>query len=164
MKRSTWAMGLATLCGAALLTGCAASNESGTSQDLVGTWLGESTAATAKWGYEKGQRTLVIKDQQGNEFRGECTWTFKSDKAIKTGDDVRTSYDAATSTVRMTKTVVGTFNPATGKVVIAEQDGTGTITGKLVDANTLEIVFADSGAWARVFSAKLTRQGAAARK
>ncbi len=163
--------GLVGMMGLGMVSGCASHGHNtnafeGQKLDniLVGTWLGESSAVTAKWGYEKGPRTLVIKDQQGTEFRGECTWTFKSDGPLKDREGLISSYDAGTGTVRMTRIVVGTINPTTGKLVIAQQDATGTITGRLVDKDTLELVFADSGSWARVFSAKLTRQGAAARK
>jgi hypothetical protein len=165
MTRSILVAGLMALSSVGLLGGCVCGEKAANSEptNLVGTWLGESTSVTSKFGYEKGPKTLVIKDQKGTEFTGEKVWSFKSDKPVA-AEGIKSAYDAATGTVTGAKNVLGTVDPATGQIILVEVDGDGEMSGRLVDDNTLVLVYSNGGAWARVVRVTLKRQGEAARK
>ncbi len=149
MKRMTWMAGVVTLCGVAVMTGCASEKQAGfTGVGMIGTWSGESSVVTAKNGFSKGQRTITIKDQQGTEFTGENTWASSTNGQA----------------MRATEKLVGSYDPVTGCVYMAEVDDGGMIVGKLLDKDTMEVVYMETGANACTFRAVLKRQGTAARR
>ncbi len=149
MKRTALLAGLMAVCAAGALAGCAHEKACDLgSVGLVGMWSGESNVVTAKNGFAKGQRTITIKDQQGTEFTGENTWAA----------------NVMGKPVRATEKVIGTYDPATGCVYISEVDDTGMMVGRLLDKDTLEVVYMESGADAATFRAVLKRQGSGAKK
>lgn len=147
--RTTFIAGLIALCGAGLMTGCATEKATDfTGVGMVGSWSGESSVVSAKYGFGRGQRTVTIKEQSGTEFTGENTWASNvNGKAV-----------------RATEKLVGTYDPVTGCVYMSEVDDGGMIVGKLLDKDTLDVVYMETGADATTFRAVLKRQGTATRR
>jgi hypothetical protein len=149
MRTATWFAGVMMMCGAGLAGGCASEKQTDFhGMGLIGQWSGESNVVSAKYGFAKGQRTITIKDQQGTEFTGENTWVSSQNG----------------QPMRATEKLIGSYDPATGCVYISEVDDTGLMVGKLLDRDTLEIVYMEAGADATTFRAVLKRQGTAVRK
>jgi hypothetical protein len=105
------------------------------SVSLVGTWTGQRDRI-AKVGRRGGLATLVITEQQGNTFAGRLK------RSNATGDEDEPLW--------------GAFTPG-GKLMIGS-DEEGTYIFSLINRNTLDYCYSETGASPRSVCARLTRQ------
>lgn len=103
---------------------------------LVGTWVGERDRIAKVEGRRGGRATLVITEQQGNTFVGHLS------RSNATGDEKEPLW--------------GAFAPG-GKLMIGS-DEEGTYIFSLMDQNTLDYCYSETGASPRSVCARLTRQ------
>ena len=106
------------------------------SVSLVGTWVGERDRIAKVEGRRGGRATLVITEQQGNTFVGHLK------RSNPTGDEDEPLW--------------GAFAPG-GKLMMGSDDE-GTYIFSMVDPNTLDYCYSETGASARSVCARLTRQ------
>jgi hypothetical protein len=107
-----------------------------TSVSLVGTWTGPRDRIAKVEGRRGGLATLVITQQQGNTFIGRLK------RANPTGDEEEPLW--------------GAFTP--GGRLIMGSDEEGTYMFSLIDQNTLDYCYSETGASPRTVCARLTRQ------
>jgi hypothetical protein len=105
---------------------------------LVGTWTGERDRIAKVEGRRGGLATLVITEQQGNTFTGRLK------RSNATGDEEEPLW--------------GAFTPG-GKLMMGS-DEEGTYIFSLINRNTLDYCYSETGASARTVCARLTRQPA----
>jgi hypothetical protein len=103
---------------------------------MKGTWTGHRERIAETEGYRNGTATLIVTEEQGLTFKGEMHWSTSS------GDQ----HDP----------LVGAFTP--GGKLIAGADEEGTYVFTLVDANTLDYCYSETGKGFRTTCARLTRQ------
>jgi hypothetical protein len=103
---------------------------------LVGTWAGQRERIAKVEGRRGGLATLVITEQQGNTFAGRLK------RSNSTGDEDEPLW--------------GAFTPG-GKLMIGS-DEEGTYIFGLIDQNTLDYCYSETGASPRSVCARLTRQ------
>jgi hypothetical protein len=103
---------------------------------LVGTWAGQRERIAKIEGRRGGLATLVITEQQGNTFAGRLK------RSNSTGDEDEPLW--------------GAFTPG-GKLMIGS-DEEGTYIFSLIDQNTLDYCYSETGASPRSVCARLTRQ------
>jgi hypothetical protein len=103
---------------------------------LVGTWTGQRDRIAKVEGRRGGLATMVITEQQGNTFTGRLK------RSNATGDEEEPLW--------------GAFTPG-GKLIMGTDDE-GTYMFSLVDANTLDYCYAETGRSPRAVCARLTRQ------
>ena len=103
---------------------------------LVGTWTGQRDRIAKVEGRRGGLATLVITEQQGNTFVGRLK------RANPTGDEEEPLW--------------GAFTP--GGRLIMGSDEEGTYMFSLIDQNTLDYCYSETGASPRTVCARLTRQ------
>jgi hypothetical protein len=103
---------------------------------LVGTWTGQRDRIAKVEGRRGGLATLVITEQQGNTFVGRLK------RANSTGDEEEPLW--------------GAFTP--GAKLIMGSDEEGTYIFDLVDQNTLDYCYSETGRSPRSVCARLTRQ------
>jgi hypothetical protein len=103
---------------------------------LVGTWVGERDRIARVEGRRGGLATLVITEQQGRTFVGRLK------RSNATGDEEEPLW--------------GAFTP--GARLIMGSDEEGTYIFSLIDQNTLDYCYSETGASARTVCARLTRQ------
>jgi hypothetical protein len=103
---------------------------------LVGTWVGERDRIAKVEGRRGGRATLVITEQQGNTFVGHLS------RSNATGDEKEPLW--------------GAFAPG-GRLMIGS-DEEGTYIFSLMDQNTLDYCYSETGASPRSVCARLTRQ------
>jgi len=103
---------------------------------LVGTWTGQRDRIAKVEGRRGGTATLVITEQQGNTFVGRLK------RSNPTGDEEEPLW--------------GAFTPD-GKLMMGS-DEEGTYIFNLVDQNTLDYCYSETGASPRSVCARLTRQ------
>src|SRR5436190_3836634 len=108
------------------------------SVSLVGTWTGQRDRIAKVEGRRGGQATLVITEQQGNTFVGRLK------RSNATGDEEEPLW--------------GAFTP--GAKLMMGPDEEGTYIFSLIDQNTLDYCYSETGASARTVCARLTRQPA----
>jgi hypothetical protein len=108
------------------------------SQDvsLVGTWTGQRDRIAKVEGRRGGLATLVITEQQGNTFAGRLK------RSNTTGDEEEPLW--------------GAFTPG-GRLIMGTDDE-GTYMFSLVDANTLDYCYTETGPSPRAVCARLIRQ------
>ena len=106
------------------------------SVSFVGTWVGQRDRIAKVEGHRGGLATLVITDQQGNTFSGHLK------RSNATGDEDEPLWGAFT----------------TGGNLIMGSDEEGTYIFQLVDTNTLDYCYSETGASPRSVCARLTRQ------
>jgi hypothetical protein len=106
------------------------------SVSLVGTWTGQRDRIAKVEGRRGGLATLVITEQQGNTFVGRLK------RSNATGDEEEPLW--------------GAFTP--GGNLIMGSDEEGTYIFDLVDQNTLDYCYSETGPSARSVCARLTRQ------
>ena len=106
------------------------------SVSLVGTWVGERDRIAKIEGRRSGRATLVITEQQGNTFAGHLI------RSNATGDEDEPLW--------------GAFTPG-GKLMIGSDDE-GTYLFSLINRNTLDYCYSETGASPRSVCARLTRQ------
>jgi|SRR4051812_11131644 hypothetical protein len=103
---------------------------------LVGTWVGERDRIAKDGGRRGGQATLVITEQQGRTFSGHLK------RANPGGDEDEPLW--------------GAFSPD-GRLIMGSDDE-GTYLFTLIDPNTLDYCYSETGKTARTVCARLTRQ------
>ena len=103
---------------------------------LVGTWTGERDRIAKVEGRRGGLATLVIAEQQGNTFVGRLK------RSNASGDEEERLW--------------GAFTPG-GKLIIGS-DEEGTYIFGLVDQNTLDYCYSETGPSPRSVCARLSRQ------
>jgi len=104
---------------------------------LVGTWSGPRERIAKVEGHVAGTATLVITDQQGMTFTGHLVRDYEGAVDIEEG-------------------LWGAFTPG-GKLIVGA-DEEGIYSFALVDADTLDYCYVESGAAARAVCARLARQ------
>jgi hypothetical protein len=103
---------------------------------LVGTWAGQRERIAKVEGRRGGLATLVITEQQGNTFVGRLK------RSNSTGDEDEALW--------------GAFTPG-GKLMIGS-DEEGTYIFGLIDQNTLDYCYSETGPSPRSVCARLIRQ------
>jgi hypothetical protein len=103
---------------------------------LVGTWTGERDRSAKVEGYRSGTATLVITEQKGRAFKGYLNRT-NADGDVK-------------------EDLWGAFTP--GARLIAGADDEGVYSFMLVDPNTLDYCYVESGKGPRAVCARLVRK------
>jgi hypothetical protein len=103
---------------------------------LVGTWTGQRDRIAKIEGRRGGLATLVITEQQGNTFAGHLK------RSNPTGDEDEQLW--------------GAFAP--GGQLMMGSDEEGTYIFNLIDRNTLDYCYSETGASPRTVCARLTRQ------
>src|SRR5882672_8067150 len=103
---------------------------------LVGTWTGQRDRIAKVEGRRGGLATLVITEQQGGTFSGHLK------RSNPTGDEDEPLW--------------GAFTP--GAKLMMGSDDEGTYIFSLINRNTLDYCYSETGAAARSVCARLTRQ------
>jgi hypothetical protein len=106
------------------------------SVSLVGTWVGQRDRIAKVEGRRGGLATLVITEQQGNTFVGRLK------RSNATGDEEEPLW--------------GAFTPG-GKLMMGSDDE-GTYIFSLIDQNTLDYCYSETGRSPRSVCARLIRQ------
>jgi hypothetical protein len=128
VKALVWSLMFATLVSSPAFSADAVS--------LVGTWTGQRDRIAKVEGRRGGLATLVITEQQGNTFVGHLK------RSNPTGDEDEQLW--------------GAFAP--GGHLMMGSDEEGTYIFSLVDQNTLDYCYSETGRSARSVCARLTRQ------
>ena len=108
----------------------------GAEVSLVGTWVGERDRIARVEGRRGGQATLVVTQQEGRTFSGHLK------RSNPTGD--------------VAEPLWGAFSPD-GKLIMGSDDE-GTYIFSLIDPNTLDYCYSETGASPRTVCARLIRQ------
>ncbi len=103
---------------------------------LVGTWTGERDRSAKVEGYRSGTATLVITEQKGRAFKGYLS------RSNKEGDEREDLWGAMTP----------------GGRLIAGADDEGVYSFVLVNRNTLDYCYVESGKGPRAVCARLMRK------
>jgi hypothetical protein len=103
---------------------------------LVGTWVGERDRSAKIEGYRSGTATLVITEQKGRAFKGYLS------RSNKEGDEKEDLWGAMTP----------------GGRLIAGADDEGVYSFVLVNRNTLDYCYVESGKGPRAVCARLMRK------
>jgi hypothetical protein len=103
---------------------------------LVGTWTGQRERSAKIEGYRGGLATLVITEQKGRAFKGYLA------RANKEGDEKEELWGAMTP----------------GGRLIAGADDEGTYSFLLINPNTLDYCYVESGKGPRAVCARLVRK------
>jgi hypothetical protein len=103
---------------------------------LVGTWTGQRDRIAKVEGRRGGLATLVITEQQGNTFVGRLK------RSNPTGDEEEPLW--------------GAFSP--GGQLMMGSDDEGTYIFRLINRNTLDYCYSETGRSPRSVCARLTRQ------
>jgi hypothetical protein len=124
------------LCSLLLATALSQPALSEQALSLVGTWTGQRDRIAKVEGRRGGLATLVITEQQGNTFVGRLK------RSNPTGDEEEPLW--------------GAFTP--GGRLIMGSDEEGTYMFSLIDQNTLDYCYSETGASPRTVCARLVRQ------
>jgi hypothetical protein len=108
----------------------------GAEVNLVGTWTGERDRIAKVEGRRGGLATLVITEQQGRTFTGRLK------RSNPTGDEDEPLW--------------GAFTPDAKLMMGSDEEGTYLFT--LIDPNTLDYCYSETGPAARTVCARLIRQ------
>ena len=103
---------------------------------LLGTWTGDRDRIAKVEGRRGGMATLVITEQEGRTFVG------KLKRSNASGDEEEPLW--------------GAFTPDAKLMIGADEEGTYLFT--LIDINTLDYCYSESGPSPRAVCAQLTRQ------
>ena len=103
---------------------------------LVGTWTGQRDRIAKVEGRRGGLATLVITEQQGNTFAGRLK------RSNPTGDEEEPLW--------------GAFTPS-GRLMMGSDDE-GTYIFQLIDQNTLDYCYSETGSSPRSVCARLVRK------
>ena len=122
-----------SLIAAALVSGPAISADE---PSLVGTWTGQRDRIAEVEGRRGGLATLVITEQQGNTFAGRLK------RSNPTGDEEEPLW--------------GAFTPS-GRLMMGSDDE-GTYIFQLIDQNTLDYCYSETGSSPRSVCARLVRK------
>jgi hypothetical protein len=126
----------ALFCSVALAISVATPVLGADSVSLVGTWTGQRDRIAKDEGRRGGLATLVITEQQGNTFTGRLK------RSNPTGDEEEPLW--------------GAFTP--GAKLIMGSDDEGTYLFNLINRNTLDYCYSETGKTARTVCARLTRK------
>jgi hypothetical protein len=126
----------AVICSLILATLAATPALSAEAPSLVGTWSGQRDRIAKVEGRRGGLATLIITEQQGNTFKGHLK------RSNSTGDEDEQLW--------------GAFTP--GGHLIMGSDEEGTYIFSLVDQNTLDYCYSETGPAPRSVCARLSRQ------
>src|SRR5258707_3063754 len=126
----------ALMCSLIVATLVAAPAMSADVRSLVGTWSGQRDRIARVEGRRGGLATLVITERQGNTFVGHLK------RSNPTGDEDEPLW--------------GAFTP--GGQLMMGSDEEGTYIFRLIDENTLDYCYSESGPSARSVCARLARQ------
>ncbi len=124
------------LCSLIVATALSMPAFSAEAQSLVGTWTGQRDRIAKVEGRRGGLATLVITEQQGNTFAGRLK------RSNQTGDEEEPLWGAFTPDFRL----------------MMGSDDEGTYMFSLVDQNTLDYCYSETGASPRTVCARLVRQ------
>jgi hypothetical protein len=131
------AIALAMLAGPAVAQkGAKKKNNAAAEVSLVGTWTGQRERSAKIEGYRAGLATLVITEQKGRAFKGYLSRTNAE------GDEKEDLW--------------GAFTP--GARLIAGADDEGVYSFMLIDPNTLDYCYVESGKAPRAVCARLVRK------
>ena len=128
MKRLIWSLLVATLVSTPAMSADVPS--------LVGTWTGQRDRIAKVEGRRGGPATLVITEQQGNTFVGHLK------RSNPTGDEDEPLW--------------GAFTPDGQLMMGSDEEGFYIL--RLIDENTLDYCYSESGPSARSVCARLARQ------
>ena len=128
MKRLIWSLLVATLVSTPAMSADVPS--------LVGTWTGQRDRIAKVEGRRGGLATLVITQQQGNTFEGHLK------RSNPTGDEDEPLW--------------GAFTPDGQLMMGSDEEGFYIL--RLIDENTLDYCYSESGPSARSVCARLARQ------
>jgi hypothetical protein len=103
---------------------------------IMGTWTGHRERIASTDGYRSGPTTLTVTEESGLTFAGTMSWS--------TPDGV------------LRDPLVGAFTP--GGALMAGSDQEGTYSFELVNANTLDSCYVESGDDYRAVCARLKKQ------
>jgi len=123
-------------CAAIVATLVSTPGVSAESVSLVGTWTGQRDRIAKVEGRRSGLATLVITEQQGGTFSGHLK------RSNPTGDEDEPLW--------------GAFTP--GAKLMMGSDDEGTYIFSLINRNTLDYCYSETGPSARSVCARLTRQ------
>jgi len=126
----------ALLCSAALAVLVSTPVFGEGSVSLVGTWIGQRDRIAKVEGRRGGLATLVITEQQGNTFVGRLK------RSNATGDEEEPLW--------------GAFTPSAKLMMGSDEEGTYIFS--LIDQNTLDYCYSETGRSPRSVCARLTRQ------
>jgi hypothetical protein len=126
----------ALICSLIVATLVSAQAMSADVPSLVGTWTGQRDRIAKVEGRRGGLATLVITEQQGNTFIGHLN------RSNPTGDEDEPLW--------------GAFTP--GAQLMMGSDEEGTYIFRLIDENTLDYCYSETGPSARSVCARLARQ------
>jgi hypothetical protein len=126
----------AVLCAATALIVAATPLLAAESVSLVGTWVGNRQRIAKEEGKRDGLATLVITEQQNGTFSGSLK------RSNPTGDEEEPLWGAYTPGARL----------------IMGSDEEGTYIFGLIDRNTLDYCYSETGSKARTVCARLVRQ------
>jgi hypothetical protein len=126
----------AAICSFVIVIALATPALSADEPQLVGTWTGQRDRIAKVEGRRGGLATLVITEQQGNTFQGHLK------RSNPTGDEDEPLW--------------GAFTPG-GRLMMGSDDE-GTYMFSLIDPNTLDYCYSETGASPRTVCARLARQ------
>jgi len=126
----------ALICSLMVVVALSESALSADAPSLVGTWTGQRDRIAKVEGRRGGLATLVITEQQGNTFAGHLK------RSNPTGDEDEPLW--------------GAFAP--GGHLMMGSDDEGTYIFSLVNRNTLDYCYSETGASPRTVCARLVRQ------
>jgi hypothetical protein len=126
----------ALICSLLVAVALSESALSAEAPSLVGTWTGQRDRIAKVEGRRGGLATLVITQQQGNTFAGHLK------RSNPTGDEDEPLW--------------GAFSP--GGHLMMGSDDEGTYMFSLVNRNTLDYCYSETGASPRTVCARLVRQ------
>ena len=123
-----------------------------TTPDLRGSWQSEPYTAMFIDATRPAEQTLQITEQQGELVRGTHTWRQTSSEppigTVGNGAPVMSA----------TEPFVGVFDFDGKALHLAEQTEEGLMTVRLVDADTMELVYIEAGHQATALRTRLHRQ------
>lgn len=118
--------------------------------NLVGTWICKVRTVYYTEGESQSTGRIIVTDQDGAYFRGFHTWEHLDKAKSKSHLDDKLSSQAKEPFIG----VVG-FD---GKIYMVEHGDWGVLHCRLVDADTIETVYVESGPHAAISRAVYTRQ------
>ena len=124
------------ICSLAVATALSMPAFGGEAQSLVGTWTGQRDRIAKTEGRRGGLATLVITEQQGRTFAGRLK------RSNQSGDEEEPLWGAFTPDYHL----------------MMGSDDEGTYIFSLVDQNTLDYCYSETGASPRTVCARLVRQ------
>ncbi len=118
--------------------------------DLNGNWVGEYKVYL-RHGHKMAVAEFRIDQQDGPHFRGINAWRHvDSGKAMTVKKDQLITEDE--------EPFIGVIGFDGKSITIVEHDDMGTITGQLIDRDTMQLIYGEPGSNAMVFRMELKRK------